>query len=80
MYLRDSFETTRERLPQDEIKNWKLEIGNWGKRRFYVIGRWYGIASLEVVIRAVHADSRWIVGLSNIVLNFFRDLSSLTSR
>ena len=61
----------------------RLKIGNWKWKRgkgVYVIGRSYGIASLEVVIRAVHADSRCIVGLSNIVLNFFRDLSSLTSR
>lgn len=46
----------------------------------YVIDRLDRIAGLQVVIRAVHADSWCIVELSNVMLNLFQDFSSLTSR
>ena len=63
----------------------RLKIGSWKSKprkteRVYVIDRLDRIAGLQVVIRAVHADSWCIVELSNVMLNLFRDFSSLTSR
>lgn len=82
----DSFGIIRDcRNKGNFLEEMRLNIGSWKSKprkaeRVYVIDRLDRIAGLQVVIRAVHADSWCIVELSNVMLNLLRDFSSLTTR